>query len=287
MPRCDFENYETEAKELFSLLSKEGTFTILNETDPKLVSRRNTPRELGLTKRQYYSRLRDLKDMELIEKVGEGYVKTEKGERVLESAEEITLLFEGEAGKGQGISTSCSDGKNMKVVTDYDELAEKTGELFKTAEEEVILASRYLDYRVISSVLEIPEEVDMRVISTKFDKLSSLQMLKALTSFEKLKKFYKLAFQNSKVTNRLPFSFLVQDRELAFLEIPNQVKPDSFFFAILVEDAEISEQLIDLFNNLYDIADEEPVEEDFSDALLDQESGEDFSSQSMLKKILG
>ncbi|KXA99149.1 hypothetical protein AKJ41_05885 [candidate division MSBL1 archaeon SCGC-AAA259O05] len=285
--RANSEN--SKAREAFSLLSKKGTLPILNEVNSKLISKRDTPNKLGLTKRQYYPRLRELQNMNLIQKEGEGYVFTEKGERFYKSIKKMIFTCEIEKqcdSERTSILKSLPENENLKIITDYDKLAEQCGELFKEANSEIVIASRYLDYRVINSVLEMSENVDLRVITSRFEKFSSIQFLKSLTSYEKLKKFYKLAFENAKVISTLPYSFMVKDREWTLFEVINQIKPDSFFLAILVKNKNISNRFLKIFDNLFKMTEEDFVNEEFSAHFLEPDSTKDDSLSERLKKLM-
>src|SRR2546425_7737398 len=65
--------------DVLSVLSKEDGLTIFLYSKNGLVSELDTPQKIGLTKKQYYTRIKQLFDLGLITKTGNQYVHTALG----------------------------------------------------------------------------------------------------------------------------------------------------------------------------------------------------------------
>ncbi|MDE1869719.1 MAG: hypothetical protein KGH71_01895 [Candidatus Micrarchaeota archaeon] len=75
--------------EVLNILSKEGAIAIFNAVRTGMVAKQETAKELGLTKKQYYTRLKELKRLGMVAKDGEVYTHTEFGAVMEKKIEEI------------------------------------------------------------------------------------------------------------------------------------------------------------------------------------------------------
>lgn len=246
-------------RDIFSALAKEGTFKILEESDSKLISKRETPQKLGLTKRQYYSRLRELKNLNIIKKEGEGYVRTERGKKVCRLTKGISTLSEDNIEKIGDLEDLPLNQKELKdqqakVITDYEELVEDILETFENSTDEIILASRYMDNRIINKGLNSVKEnsYNLRVLVPKLKVSESIELLKAISSPSMIKPSMEMAEKNLRVLSELPYSFMVADQKKVFIEIINPFRPSSFYMSICLKNEKIGRRLEGIFSYLFD-----------------------------------
>ena len=100
----------TSACKLFSVLSKSDALMLFIRVKQGLQSHSNSPNQTGLTRKQYYTRLRNLVDAGLIQKRGNIYTHTTLGSLIYENYLAIVL---------QGI-------KNFKQIQMIDTLKQSS-----------------------------------------------------------------------------------------------------------------------------------------------------------------
>ncbi len=245
-------------RKILSALSREGSLTILKEASSKLTSKRGTHAELGLTKRQYYSRLRELKNLGVIRKEGEGYVRTEKGDKLYHLASKIMNSMNESK---EDSSFMNFEGKKIKsdIVTDHRKSIKKVKTLIESAEDELLIASRYIDHPVLNTIVERSDEIEIKGITRKLTLSDTFELSRAIFPLNRLKKLVEFTRNKGRVVPNLPFSFGVQDKKVSFLEVLDPLHPNEFFFAIVLENEKLSEKLRELFHELYDMAEKPQI----------------------------
>lgn len=260
-------------REIFSTLSKEGSFRILDLASSKLAAKTGKWRELGLSKRQYYSRLRSLKDTFLIKKEGESYKLTELGEKIYN----LTTLLKNTTQKSGGVNPqnlNVSEGpflagginkflenlekKRSKTVLlkNYETLVKELVKQIKATREEFYLASRYTDHRVLRALLNIDEEITVKGICSATGVKSAIERLKAIDKLSAFERLLKFANHNARSCPKLPYSFALRDQKYVGLEIPNPSQPDQFFLGFILEGREIYDIFYNVFQTLYKLSGE-------------------------------
>lgn len=252
-------NFTESERKVLSALSREGSLTILKEANSKLTSKRGTHAELGLTKRQYYSRLRELKKLDVIKKEGEGYVRTEKGDRLYQLAKKIMVSMD-DSNK-EDVSFINVEGKKVRsdIITEHRKSIKKIKGLIENAEEEILIASRYIDHPVLNTIVERSDEIEIKGITRKLTISDSFELSRAIFPLNRLKKLIEFTKKKGRVVPNLPFSFGVQDKRVSFLEVLDPLHPNDFFFAIVLENEKLSEELRELFYELYDMAEKPEI----------------------------
>ncbi|KXB06770.1 hypothetical protein AKJ54_01100 [candidate division MSBL1 archaeon SCGC-AAA382K21] len=242
-------------KDIFSALAKEGTFKILEESDSKLISKRKTPQKLGLTKRQYYSRLRELKNLDIIKKEGKGYVRTEHGDKVHKLSRSLAVASNKEKKDGtyQNTSEETTEKKSGILINEYDELAEHLAELISDAEETIYLATAYLDHKVADKILLLEDQIETKFIMQRFNWKDSFQLYRTIMSKNKLSHLVTLIKNNNiHVLPKLPFSFAIIDGKLAVFEVKNPLNRDNFFLALESKNKKVCKKLESLFTLFFE-----------------------------------
>ncbi|KXB06020.1 hypothetical protein AKJ52_02675 [candidate division MSBL1 archaeon SCGC-AAA382C18] len=255
-------NKKNLTQKVLSLLSKKGAFKILGEAKSELLSRRDTPNKIGLSKRRYYTRLRGLKQENLIEKRGESYVLTETGKQTYALLEKLEKTLKSNK-NGENLDySSFLDDNEKEFITSYENLVETVLEIFENSSEEVLLATRYIDHQVIKEIISKSEGLDVRIIAQEFNITESFNLYKALLSPKALTKAYNLAKNHTKVVPNLPYGFSVNAQESALVEITNPLKPDEFFGAVRFRGRALSEELREMFNDIYEMTEKTPISSD-------------------------
>lgn len=254
-------------RKILSVLSKEGGLKILEEAISKLISRRETPSKIGLTKRQYYTRLRELKNLDVIKKEGEGYVLTHFGEVIsnlalkLEKIDKDGFKVDEEIPDIDSVEKSESfvSGESAEVIRGYDSVAEKAVEYLEKASDEVLLASKYLDHRVVNALIGLDEDVDLKLLGREFNSFEGKKLFNVFTSPKKMKKAIEVGSEKTRIVSNIPFTFMVRDKSYGLVELVNPLKPDSFFVGFTFRNEEICDELRDLFERLYESSEKNAV----------------------------
>lgn len=257
-------------KELLSVLSKDGAIEILNETESKLKSKRETHKKLGLTKRQYYTRLRELKNFDVVKKEGERYIQTEKGKKLNKIIEFLNTVA-GEKSRNGDIDTEKdvlpdfneTGEQTPKIVTDYEALVEEILRIMEEASKELVLASKYIDWRIVKKCLKLAEkkQINQRLISKKFNPTESGELMKAISSPNDFKLSFNFAKDSIRVVPDLSYSFIVGDKENIGLEIVNPLSPTSFQMAVFLKNEKIGKKMQNYFDYMFEEAEVTPVDE--------------------------
>lgn len=263
-----------KVKEVLSLLSKEGTIKILRESGSKLTSRRDTPSSLGLSRRQYYTRLRDLKRLGMVRKEGEGYIRTENGEKIYSFIKQF--LGSGN-GWGAELADFSPDGMRktrstqkgsalLDVIVNYKDLANRVTEIIKNSEDQFRLASNYMDARVIKAILEAEDKVNVKLLTRKFKIERSVEVFKSIYSPTQLKKAIEISKNQAKIVPKLPFSFITSDKEIVAMEVPDPFRVDQFSMAVVIKNETMNENLRNLFDDLFEMANEPPISKELTNS---------------------
>ncbi len=282
------ENNSDFREKVLSTISKEGSTHLLKACESGLKPGQNRWEKFDLSKRQYYSRLRSLKNLGLIKKTGGEYVQTELGKQVYE----IILNMEKLAENSDTIefARSIRDRKEvpeeekekareflnkkpflsdvklkrtklLNVINDYKELRNKLVRMVKNAEEEIYLATNYADHRIIKTLTEIDDSMNYKGIITHNALSQAGEFLRALWNSEDLESFTRISEGSTRVCRSLPYSFILKDGKMIGVEIQNPMIPDKFFLGIILEGEEIYKTFKELFEDLYEGIEENSASE--------------------------
>ncbi len=262
-------------REILSTFSKKGSLKILDEARTKLHSKRDIWEKFGLSKKQYYLRLRSLRDANLVRKEGEGYILTDLGERIANILFKLGLTvaeFEnGEKNIRRGDSyivnlagpienstqlKSLSSGfeKNLDQVSsisDYETYVAKIVKMISSAAEVLLFAGVPADQRVLRAFLDLDENVDLKTIVSKKG-LSEIREIGKNLLRKELEELRNLLNGSNKKCRRLPYSFVLQDREKTVVEIRNILHKKSFYQGFAVEGRKTYQSFRDLFEEVYE-----------------------------------
>ncbi len=266
-----------ELSTLFRVLSKPDTLKILFRTGIGIESSKYAMKELGITQKRYYSRLRELIDTDLVKKIDGVYRQTALGRIIYErflptmgkafdAREELELIvyLEGtelENGVKKSILEkldfpSFAESTKIKLLRDYETLAIEAIDLYDNAEESVLLASNYMDVRVMEAFFRAKDrDITNRIIIGKNTISSKLHTLRTMLSLTFAKVIINFASNagNLKDTVRfaeLPYTFCVVDGHQTFIEFSNPLN-ENFIVALSIDDRIIGDNLTKFFDALW------------------------------------
>ena len=263
---------------LFKVLSKPEALAVFLLAGEGIKNSALAIEELGFSPKKYYARLRELVDIGFVTKTEGAYRQTPFGSifcgrllpamgRAYDARDRLGLIAKF---KGTQIEDEVrnlienelnlpdsTESTNVKLLRDYEALAIEVIDLYDSAEERVLLASNYLDARVLDAVVRsLDRGVKNRCIIGKEILSSKLQQIRMLLSPKFTMSMMRLASNSIDLSELarvmdLHFSFCVVDGDRSIFEFYNPVK-DEFIIAFLVKDSFIGEKLTQIFNELWE-----------------------------------
>jgi len=282
-----------ELANLFRVLSKPDALKILYRAGMGIENSAYVMEDLDLTSKKYYSRLRELIDRGLVRKMDNVYRQTALGRMVydrflptmgnaVDAREELELIvyLEGteiESGVRKLIEdkleiSGFSYSPKIKLLKNYEGLAIEAIDLYDSAEESVLLASNYLDVRVMEAYFRATERgVTNRLIVGKKSLSSKLQNLRTMLSVTFAKTI--LNFTTNKVNIRellrfvdLPYTFAIVDGHLNIIDISNPIN-DKFIVALSIDDRDVGEKLTNFFETIWKVGESKSSLETINNSL--------------------
>lgn len=260
-----------EASKVLTILSKYDALKIFLQSIEGIEAETDASEKIGLTKKQYYTRLKQLVDAGLIEKIKGRYVQTTLGRIIYEKA--LQLLFEQvrNAKKLQMLDVLKSSGKfdmdeiyrllsikveedKAKVSMQYGELTNMLVEKMSNASNEVLYASRFFNERIINEIIELHKRgVNVRMIIDKM--LIEGQREKVVKQeYKERMMVTTVPFYPENVDKKVtdvPFSFMVIDGRDVCIELVNANNLERFYAGVYVCDENIAKEMRGLFEALY------------------------------------
>jgi sugar-specific transcriptional regulator TrmB len=285
---------ETLAKltEVLSVLSKSDALTIFLMANEGIKSELDTPTKIGLTKKQYYTRLKQLVDLGLVIKHNESYMQTAfgrvvyqkhilgltnniKNSKYLQMVDVLKAdpkfndkdIMEFMSKVDPQISADLQDTskKNSIVVSSYEDMVRKILEVIEFAQSEILLVTRFQNDLIINSILKkasaglnVRTLADIEMVEEYFAKEAGIKSDKNRNERVNV---VSNPFYPSKIDRRyvrVPFCLLVVDNKHVGLEIVDVIEPRKFKMAIFTEDQTLSTSMTTLFNTLWQKAGTNP-----------------------------
>ena len=282
--------------DILDALGNQDALSIFIYVGKGMTSSKFAIHELRLSQKRFYSRLKELIGVGLIEKNEGGYQYTTLGRvfskigysllDVLENQEQFELLerlrdssslTSSEVNKITSVvskgSADVSGIFNMIFLSEKQEMVEaipsyslavdKLVEEITRSEKSIFLASRYMDSKVIDAQVKASKRgVLARVLMAKEhleDKVNKLQLLLSPGLMLSILEF----FNDPKLDEfmregNMPFSFCIVDGERCFFELPSFGGND-FTIAFLVVDKTIAEKFTNMFSVLWETAEKKEV----------------------------
>jgi predicted transcriptional regulator len=285
-----------EMVRILDALGHEDALAIFMYVEKGINSSKVAIEELGLTQKRFYSRLKELIEVGLVEKNEGTYRYTTFGSiffkigfsllEMLDNREQIELLEKirvssslpnSEVDKIQSVvSKSFRDmsglfdmvflsGKQRKVevLASYERLVERIVEEIKASKEEILLATRYIDNKVVDSLFKAMNRgVNTKGIIAKEnleDRFNKLElMLSPSLMLSIVQYFSDPEIGDSIRDGNVPFSFCIMDGRHCFFELPSMGNHD-FSISFFVDDEEIGKKFTKMFNALWEISEAKTI----------------------------
>jgi predicted transcriptional regulator len=278
--------------DVLSVLSKNDALTIFLMTEEGIRSELDTPAKIGLTKKQYYTRLKQLVDLGLVEKHNESYTQTAFGKVVyrkhilgltnnIKNSKYLQMVDALKANPKFNekdimeliskvepqinIDLQESPKKNSTITSSYEDMVRKILEMIEFSQSEILLVTRFQNELIINSILKKASSgvtvkilADTGMVKEYFEKESEIISDKNKTERVRV---VSNPFYPSKADRRyahIPFCLLVVDNKHVGLEIVDITEPRKFKMAIFTEDQILSSHMTSLFNNLWQKSDAIP-----------------------------
>lgn len=267
-----------ELVKILSALGNEDALAIFLYTSNGISSSKEAIQTLGLTQKRFYSRLKDLIDNKLVEKVEGEYRHTALGrilcdlglslEELLVNKEKLEIINqlnranisekEREDLMNLFSINSIDTTSDIKIISSFEELVSKTVDMIQKAKRSVLLATQYVDHRVIDTSFHAVERgVKIKGIISQADNFTQvMKIVFSLMTNPKqatfLTKFLKSDDFQTRFT-KIPYTFLTVDSKDSIIEIKNPVT-DQYEFALIINNEVYSRKMENIFNSLWDTA---------------------------------
>jgi len=274
----------SQLTEVLSVLSKNDALTIFLMANEGIKSELDTPTKIGLTKKQYYTRLKQLVDLGLITKNNESYIQTAFGKVVYQKhiigltnniknskylqmvdvlkadpkfndKDIMEFMSKVEPQVSSDLETSR---KSFTVVSSYEDMVRKILEMVEFAQNEILLVTRFQNELIINSILKkassgvnVKVLADINLVENYFEKEMSVKSDKNKKERENV---VSNPYYPSKIDRRyvqVPFCVMIVDNKYVGLEITDLNESKKFKMAIFGEDANLSSSMTPLFNSLW------------------------------------
>lgn len=279
--------------ETLSVLSKNDALTIFLKANDGIKSELDTPSKLGLTKKQYYTRLKQLVDLGLLVKQDDSYIHTVFGKLVHQKHivgltnhiknskyfEMVDVLKTNPKFNDNDIMEFISklypqanleleeSSQNISTVTySFDEMINKVLAMMEFAQKTIILISRFTNELIINTMIkkanlgiDVKVLADINLVQGFFEKAGPIKV------DDKNKKeritvvanpYYPTSISRKYV--EVPFCVLIVDKKHVGIEIIDNYKPNKFKMAVFVSDSYLASQMQDLFDTLWSKASTNP-----------------------------
>jgi len=279
--------------DIFSMFANLDTMRIFMLAEKGIGNSNKALKGLGLTPKRYYSRLKELVDAGVLEKVNGVYVYTPIGEMlhklglslmsIVNNKQKIGLLMNFTTSEAlspderQRINSVLFGGEEdsqlldlfhnispekIIKISEYKTLIEILARDIASSQRSVLLASRYFEIRVVDECLKAQERgVELRVLISKetmSNKMNKLRMLLSPQLVMKMLETSKGANINDTLREiEIPFSFCIIDGHRCFFEFPSL--NGAFSIAFKLESNETSKKFIQLFNLIWEPNDDKKM----------------------------
>jgi len=275
--------------DLFKAFSNEDAIKIFLYARNGIPSSTEAIKHLGMSQKRYYSRLKMLLDINLLEKVEGCYVYTAIGQvmqkmglslmELLKNQDRIELILN--LSKSDSLSREersqinrlLMDNSEIKLfldqmitsdtydkiekISNYGELVDKINEEITSAKKFVYIATIYFEPLVMDAVLKLKKKgVMMKCLMSKKTMSKKMTKLRMLLSPKVILNIFDMMSSYSNVADiyreaDLPFSFCIIDNEKCFFEFPN-IGDSEFSLAFYLVENRTSERFSKFFEQIWE-----------------------------------
>ncbi len=266
---------------IIKALGNEDSMNIFLHLENGITSSKENLKLLGITQKRFYSRIKDLLEIGLIEKREGKYKLTQLGkilinmikkvEPILTMKEKLKIIDEMEnlgyvneekkldflktIFPDEIINIISEDEALIIKILDFDCLRSEMLVEIEKSKQNIYLMSKYYDFNVAKILVEkIESNVEILYIMEEVKIENAKKILSILLSPNSIKTLYNFLSKynkNIKVVDKIVNSFMVVDDEIAIIEVPNPFN-GSFLFAVKIKDKNIAETLKGIFFHIWE-----------------------------------
>lgn len=279
-----------KVSKLFRAISKKESLNLFLLAKDGIEAESSAPQKVGLSRKMYYTRLRQLVDAGLVSRYGNRYSHTVLGRIIYQ--EYVLSLFERikdtkqlemieilkHAGRFSDYdidnfvakimnAASSSVSRNgtisppkIEIFWSYEASASKIARCVDLARSTIVFATRFYNETLINTILlKAKSRVDVRILAdvgmvTHYLEMEKkgLQMLdkNAAERMNVVKDPWYPSSVNRRVTT-VPFSMMLIDGKEAGVELVDSSSPQKFTGALYTNDEGICKQLMDFYDKLW------------------------------------
>jgi predicted transcriptional regulator len=282
----------SQLTDVLSVLSKDDALTIFQMAEEGIRSEIDTPTRIGLTKKQYYTRLKQLVDLGLITKRNETYTQTAFGKVVYQKhiigltnniknskyLQMVDVLKSDSKFSDKDImdfmskvepqiSSDIQDtSKPSTIAWSWEEMVSKVLEIMEFAEKEIVLVSRFTNELIINTMIKKANSgISVRVLSDTNLIRSFFEKAGPMKNNDKNHKervnvvsnpYYPTPMKRRYVD--VPFCVLIVDKKNVGMEMVDSYDSNKFRMAVFSADKQLANQLQDYVDTLWSKAKEDP-----------------------------
>lgn len=274
--------------QILSVISKNDALSLLILAKEGIKSELDTPSKIGMTKKQYYSRLKQLVDLGLVVKNQNEYVLTVLGSMIfqkyisnllkdIEDSKYIEIVeilknnprfsnhdisnFLSKVGYPGSIDeiSNLSLKSHSSMIMRFDEMVSKVLQMTEFAQKEILLATRFSSELIINSILKkfssgvkVKVLADINLVEEYFEAENKIGYKDS--NNQEREKVVSDPYYPSKIERnyvQVPFCILVVDGKNVGIEMVDVNNPEKFNGALFVDDVYLSDKMKKLFENLW------------------------------------
>lgn len=277
-----------KTSKLLSILSKKDALTIFLLAKEGLKAETDTWQRIGLTRKRYYSRLRQLVDVGLLDKSADTYTHTTLGALVREkqlmelleqvrnvkqmkmldtlkrnqqfSEDDVAELF------GNIVSTTSTKQASSEFVWSYEDMISRVVKDIESCEKEILFATRYLNEIIVRNTLrKVNSGINVKILGDSDHVNQYLAIESQCLSGTETQ--HTATANNANAPHRpnilsrrimqVPFTVIILDGTRAAVELVNSVNPAKFQGFIFIKDELACKSLTNWYAKLWNSATED------------------------------
>ena len=281
------EELVNRSSRLLTVLSKRNNMSLFMSAKSGLMAEASSPERTSLSKKVYYTSLKQLINSGLVEKSDGKYMHTTFGSVVyqahiiglmdqLRNQKQMIMIdtlkhsdqfsesdIESFVDKIIGVTNNLSEDARSKIeiVLTYEDMVSAIVERTEFSKNEILLASRYFNEIIINNILRKAKSgINVKVIAEKalvdqfFEQNNKHLQVNDKNAVERTNVVANPWYPGN-ISRRLadvPFSMTLFDRSEVAIELINANEPKSFHGAIFIRDEKTCRRMLEYYQKLWD-----------------------------------
>ncbi|MBS7638004.1 hypothetical protein KEJ49_03830 [Candidatus Bathyarchaeota archaeon] len=266
---------------IIKILGNEDSMNIFLLSEKGITSSKESLKAIGLTQKRFYSRIKDLIDVGLIEKREGKYKLTQLGKILINTIMKLEpiLLIKDKLKVIDGLENSgiLSEDKKIDfikmifpeelndffttetvslihIIPTFEDLKNELIFEIERSNNNILFISKYYDFSVAETCIKKMESgIKFFYIMEEFKIQDAFKLIGLLLSPKSIKVIYDFFSnykKNIRIVEKIMTSFIIIDNKIAIIEVTNPLD-GSFLFAVKIKDKKIINTLIESFFNIW------------------------------------